>query len=71
MSDTESTKTGARMNLSHLRRVRKERRKNKVRGVPLDSSLLMGDPSDDPSEGARTTPIREPSRLRHAYPIAS
>jgi len=45
MSDTEPTKTGARMNLSHLRRVRKERRKNKGRVVPLDSSLLMGDPS--------------------------
>ena len=37
------TKIGARMNPSHLRRVRKERRKNKGRGVPLDSSLLMGD----------------------------
>jgi len=49
MSDTEPTKTGARMNLSHLRRVRKERRKIKGRGVPLDSSLLMGDPSHDPS----------------------
>ncbi len=31
------------MNLSHLGRVRKERRKIKGTGVPLDSSLLMGD----------------------------
>jgi len=49
MSDTESTTTGVRMNPSHLRRVRKEKRKDKGRGVPLDSSLLMGDPSHDPS----------------------
>ncbi len=34
---------GARMNNSHLRRVRKGKRKNKGRGVSLDSSLLMGD----------------------------
>ncbi len=40
------TKIGARMNLSHLRRVRNERRKIKGRGVPLDSSLLMDDPAD-------------------------
>src|SRR3990172_3173283 len=38
------TKTGARTNKSRIWRVRKERRKNKGSGVPLDSSLLMGDP---------------------------
>ena len=48
MSDTNRLKTGARISLSRLRRVREERRKNEGRGVPLDSSLLMGDPFDDP-----------------------
>jgi len=69
MSDTEPTKTGARMNLSHLGRVREERRKIKGRDVPLDSSLLMGDPPSHEGLQGQQTPSGD--RPKQPAPLSS